>query len=193
MRTLIVGLSALLLAACTQASNPADQADRSDTVAQIADPGAENNCPATASGAWEGMQVEASASGADCATAHAVITIRHGAQTLWTETYLANQVMVFAGAESVEDMQRRLNEWVNPPGAARNSTGDLPVWAPGATHPMSGEFPFYAEEGVDRAAYETLRGRDAPMFCYIQGMESEACLALENGRLIKIGVQSFPG
>lgn len=58
---------------------------------------------------------------------------------------------------------------------------------------MSGEFPFYVEEGLDRAAYEAVRGRDAPMFCYIQGMESAACLALEDGRLAKIGVQSFPG
>jgi hypothetical protein len=97
------------------------------------------------------------------------------------------------GAESVEDMQRRLNEWVNPPGAARDSTGDLPVSAAGARSPMSGEFPFYVEEGVDRARYEGLRGRDAPMFCYVQGMESEACLAFENGRVTKIGVQSFPG
>jgi hypothetical protein len=27
----------------------------------------------------------------------------------------------------------------------------------------------------------------------VQGMESEACLAFENGRVTKIGVQSFPG
>lgn len=187
MRLLIVALSALTLAACNQAAEQTEQAAQPEQAA------AENNCPAAASGAWETMQIEASASGADCASAQATITIRNGAQEVWSENYPAAQVFTLAGAESVEDTQRRLNEWVNPPGAARDSTGDLPVWIAGAEHPMSGEFPFYTEEGVDRARYETLRGRDAPMFCYVQGMESEACLALENGAVVKIGVQSFPG
>jgi hypothetical protein len=186
MRLLIAALCALMLAACNQAAETTDQPDASARVA-------ENGCPAAASGTWQGLQVDASASGADCGSAQATITIGNNGATLWSETYPANQVMVLAGAESVEDMQRRLNEWVNPPGAARDSTGDLPVWAAGAQSPNSGEFPFYAEEGVERATYETLRGRDAPMFCYLQGMESEACLALENGRVTKIGVQSFPG
>ncbi len=181
MRLCIVAASALALVACTQ-----EAAEQSTDVA-------ENGCWASASGAWEGLHVEASANGADCAQAEATLTIRNAGGVLWSETYPASEVMVLAGAESVEDMQRRLNEWVNPPGAARNSTGDLPVWAAGAQNPMSGEFPFYAEEGVDRARYETLRGADAPMFCFVQGMESEACLTLENGRLTKIGAQSFPG
>jgi hypothetical protein len=186
MRFLIAALSVLTLTACNQAAEKADQADPAQQAA-------ENGCPATASGTWEGMQVEASASGADCTAAEATITIRNAGSVLWSENYLVSQVMVLAGPESVEDLQRRLSEWVNPPGAARDSTGDLPVWAAGAQNPMSGEFPFYAEEGVGRAAYETLRGADAPMFCYVQGMESEACLALENGAVRKIGVQSFPG
>ncbi|HJS79007.1 MAG TPA: hypothetical protein VJ748_00160 [Vitreimonas sp.] len=186
MRLLFAALFALMLAACNQAAEKTEQPDAS---AQVA----ENGCPAAASGTWQGMQIEASANGADCATAQATLSIGSNGATLWSETYPANQVMVLAGAESVEDMQRRLNEWVNPPGAARDSTGDLPVWAAGARSPMSGEFPFYVEEGVDRARYEGLRGRDAPMFCYVQGMESEACLAFENGRVTKIGVQSFPG
>lgn len=183
MRLMITALSALLLAACNQATETAGDAGQT----------AENGCPANASGAWENFQVEASANGADCATAEATITIRDGDTELWSQTYPVSQVMVLAGPESVDDMQRRLNEWVNPPGAARNSTGDLPIWTTNAENPMSGEFPFYAEEGVDRAAYEAIRGRDTPMFCYVQGMESEACLALENGRVTMIGVQSFPG
>ncbi|HYD71685.1 MAG TPA: hypothetical protein VEF55_01005 [Candidatus Binatia bacterium] len=179
----MAALSALTLAACNRTGPQADETQ------QIV----ENGCPAAASATWEGMQVEASANGGDCASAQATITIDNGGAVVWSENYPVRQVMVLAGPESVEDMQRRLNEWVNPPGAARDSTGDLPVWAAGAPHPMSGEFPFYTEEGVDRPRYETLRGADAPMFCYVQGMESEACLTLENGRVTKIGVQSFPG
>jgi hypothetical protein len=56
------------------------------------------------------------------------------------------------------------------------------------------EFPFYLEpEWNDRVGYEELRARNAPMYCYVQGMESLACLALQDGQLYKIGVQSFPG
>jgi hypothetical protein len=185
MRLLVIAASALALVAC----NP----QTAEPPAEPAVVAADNNCLATASGAWQSMQIEAVATGATCAEAEVTLTIRNGSETAWSDVHTASQVMVLAGAESVEDMQRRLNEWVNPPGAGRDSTGDLPVWTAGAAQPMSGEFPFYAEEGMTRAAYETLRGRDAPMFCFVQGMESEACLTLENGRVTKIGVQSFPG
>jgi hypothetical protein len=182
MRTLMI-IAALALGACTeQIGKDAAQAEET------------NGCPAEANATWETLRIDASAHGADCATAQADISIRNAeGESLWSEIYPAEQVMVLAGAESVEDMQRRLNEWISPPGAARNSTGDLPVWEANAPHPVSGEFPFYAEEGVDRERYEALRGADTPMFCYVQGMESEACLAMENGRFTKIGVQSFPG
>lgn len=190
MRVLLTALSALTLTACNQSAGKADQPDPAIQDEQAA---AENNCPATARSTWERLQIDASATGADCATAQATLTISNGATTLWSETYPAEHVMVLAGAASTEDMQRMLNEWVNPAGASLDSTGDLPEWPANADSPMSGEFPFYVEEGVQRAAYEGARRRDAPMFCYVQGMESLACLALENGRLTKIGVQSFPG
>ncbi len=41
--------------------------------------------------------------------------------------------------------------------------------------------------------YERLAGEAKPMFCYVQGMESLACLVEFDDRLEKIGVQSFPG
>lgn len=185
MRVLIAAASVLALVACGQQA-----AEQKAAEAPVV---AENGCPATASGTWQSLQVEAAANGATCADAQVTLTIRNGEQTLWTDVHIASQVMVLAGAESVEDLQRRLNEWVSPPGASRNSTGDLPVWVANAPQPISGEFPFYPEEGVTRATYESIRGRDAPMFCYVQGMESEACVALENGQITKIGVQSFPG
>jgi hypothetical protein len=31
------------------------------------------------------------------------------------------------------------------------------------------------------------------LFCFVQGMESLACLALQDGALVKVGVQAFPG
>jgi hypothetical protein len=183
MRILIVAASAMALTACgLNAVEPSQRAAE------------QNGCPAAASGAWEGHQIEAWAHGADCVEAEATITIRNSAgDTAFSATHVASHVFTLAGAETVDDMQRRLNEWISPPGAARDSTGDLPEWPAGADSPAAGEFPFYVEEGVERTTYETLRARDAPMYCYVQGLESLACFALEDARLTKIGVQSFPG
>ena len=38
-----------------------------------------------------------------------------------------------------------------------------------------------------------LRGARVPMFCYVQGLESMACVALTSDGITKVGVQSFPG
>jgi hypothetical protein len=101
--------------------------------------------------------------------------------------------MTLAGAASVDDMQRRLHEWIGAPGAGRDSTGDLPEWPAGADAPAAGEFPFYVSDGWDRTSYESIRRNDRAMFCYVQGRESEICLAAVDGRLDEIGVQTFPG
>ena len=87
MTLLRAALCALTLAACNQV---AEQTDQPDAGSQVA----ENGCPAAASGTWQGLQVEASANGADCATAQATLSIGSNGATLWSETYPANQVMV---------------------------------------------------------------------------------------------------
>lgn len=160
---------------------------------------AANGCPASTSTNWTPQSgvvftIDAATTGTDCAQASATITIRRaGGETLWSETHPAAEVMVLAGAETPQDMQRRLGEWISPGGAAADSAGDLPAWKTGEEAPMSGEFPFYPEDGLDRTSYEALRTRDAPVFCYVQGMESLACLAWDNGALAKVGLQTFPG
>ncbi|GAM98032.1 hypothetical protein U91I_01662 [alpha proteobacterium U9-1i] len=193
MRLFLVG-AALALAACNPSAQPGAEAP----VAEVANVSGPNNCPATASTQWRAggqtITIDASAQGADCASAQASLVFRgaNGAE-LYAETFEVSQVMVLAAPDSVDDLQRRLNEWISPPGAARDSTDDLPVWEANAQSPVSGEFPFYPEEGLDRAAYTALRAADAPMFCFVQGMESEACLTVQGGSLRKVGVQTFPG
>lgn len=61
--------------------------------------------------------------------------------------------------------------------------------------PDAGEFPFYGEEGLSQAGYESIRAADTPMVCYIQGGESTLCLVQQPGvsALISVGAQSFPG
>lgn len=193
MRTLTM-LAALAIAACTPpAQQPTEQAANQSAATEAA-----NNCQAAASAPWTAggqiVTVEASTTGDDCAGAQATITFRNeeGA-SLYGEAFPANQVMVLAGAESVADMERRLNEWVAPAGAAPDSTNDLPVWAANAAEPGESEFPFHPAGGMDRATYDALRSADAPMFCFVQGMESQACFTLDAGALRKIGVQQFPG
>lgn len=187
----ILAVMALALAACSPPATIEEPAPAPEVAAA-------NNCPASASSQWQSgaqiIAIEAAAGGESCATAHATLTLRDAeGATLYEETFEAQHVMVLAGAESVDDMRRRLGEWISPPGAARDSTGDLAEWPANAEAPMQGEFPFYPEEGLTRSAYATLRAADAPMYCFVQGMESEACLAMQGGTLRKIGVQTFPG
>jgi hypothetical protein len=185
---LIMGL--LLAAACTPdapqaASVQKEEAEDSDA----------NNCPASATSTWQGFAIEAASSGLSCAQAHATLTIRNVDGSVgYSETMETQHILTLAGAESAADMERRLREWITPPGAAMDSAGDLPPWKAGAEHPGGGEdSAFYPERGRDRAAYEALRRADAPMFCFVQGMESQACWVGENGVISKIGVQRFPG
>jgi len=101
--------------------------------------------------------------------------------------------MTLAPARDVETMQTALAEWGASTSTTFATTSALPEWAAGANGPVSGEFPFYLNEGWDRAAYDQLRASDVPVFCYVQGMESMNCLALQDGYLNSVGVQSFPG
>lgn len=137
--------------------------------------------------------VEAVAEGDTCADATAQLQFRDGAgAVVWTGDYAAAQVMTLAGATSAAEMQTRLAEWLDQSNAAV-TTAQLPEWLPNAEQPMSGEFPFYPDEGVTRDVYEAARARALPQFCYVQGIESVACLYVEYGAFHRLGAQSFPG
>ena len=192
MRTFMV-LAALAVAACT----PPAQKSADQPAGQSTDAVGPNNCDATAPSTWaagsETITVEASSAGADCASAEATITLRRAdAGAMYSQVFPANQIRVLAGADSAADMERRLQEWVSP-SAALDSTGDLPEWAANAAIPGESESPFHPYGGMDRAAYAALRAADAPMFCFVQGMESQACFWLDAGALRRIGEQQIPG
>lgn len=188
MRISLIAGAVLVLAACSQQAQSAGTGETASV----------RGCHAVATQGWqagaEALTIEAISSGPDCVRAVATLVVRNSdGEVWWTDARAAEDVMTLAGAESVEDMQRRLSEWIGAPGAARDSTADLPVWPAGADAPDAGEFPFYVEEGFDRTGYEGMRAADRAMFCYVQGMESLACVAAVDGRLDKIGVQTFPG
>lgn len=180
----LIALAALALAACSQGEAPPQAAAA--------------GCAAEASTTWAAgdtrFSIAAQTAGADCAQASATLTIRGADGTVdWTESFPAAQVMTLAGARDAAAMRAALTDWIDPATIDMHTTGALPAWAANAETPMQGEFAFYPEEGIARAEYEALRGRDAPLYCFVQGMESAACLAYEDGRIEKIGVQTFPG
>jgi ABC-type Fe3+-hydroxamate transport system substrate-binding protein len=178
MRTILI-LAALALAACGQATAPVQEASA---------------CIAVAQAQWNGLSVEAASVGGDCEQANATLTIKNAAgATLYTEAYPTAQVMTLATARDPAGMETALAEWIGSTNNTMATSGALPDWPANENAPVSGEFPFHPEGGLGRERYMGLRAADVPLFCFVQGMESMACLALENGALSKIGVQLFPG
>jgi ABC-type Fe3+-hydroxamate transport system substrate-binding protein len=184
MRLVVLAAVAMLVTAC-------QRLEEADNVA----PG----CDARAASTWAAGEaqysVEAMSAGPDCVRAVATIVVRDASGApLYAEAHLAQHVMVLAPATTEAAMQTALADWSNP---ANNTTmlttSALPDWPQGAAGPQNGEFPFYPEPGYDRDTYMAIRAENAPLFCYVQGMESMSCLALRNGALEKIGVQAFPG
>jgi hypothetical protein len=139
--------------------------------------------------------VEATSVGPDCARAVATFVVRDASGApIYAEAYLAQHVMVLADVSDAAAMEAALREWTNPANSTTMATTSaLPDWPARATGPQNGEFPFYAAEGTERDSYLALRQSNVPLLCFVQGMESLACLALRNGELEKVGVQLFPG
>lgn len=184
MRVLAIA-AVLALAACIQQIGP-----RPSVTA----------CNVTAQDTWrpEGaaeFSVDATTAGPDCERAVATLVIRDPeGRVAWAEAYPTEDIMVLASARDNGAMQVSLAGWINPAAnTTMQNTSALPEWPASADSPQSGEFPFYPEEGYDRDSYNTLRANNLPLYCFVQGMESMACLALSGGRLEKIGVQGFPG
>ena len=137
--------------------------------------------------------VEAFTEGETCQDASAQLLFRDGSgDVVWTGNYSTSQVLTFADVETAAEMQTRLVQWIDQ-SRGPTTTAQLPEWLPDAEQPMSGEFAFYPDPGVTRDTYEATRARALPLFCYVQGMESTACLFLENGAFQRLGAQSFPG
>jgi hypothetical protein len=155
-------------------------------------------CEARAAQTWNAAgadyNVEAVSTGPDCDRAIATIVIRDSSGVpLYAEAHLATHIMTLAPAQDAAAMRTALGEWTTSTNSTMATTSALPDWPENAQGPESGEFPFYPEADYDRASYMTLRQNNLPLFCYVQGMESLACLALDDGQLTKVGVQTFPG
>lgn len=183
----------LALAGCAGQRTPATPDDAAGLLAA--------GCRAEAAQTWRPLgtgdpfTINAVARGPTCPQATVILTIRNPqGDVVWTDSHAAAQVMTLAYRhEDARTLAAAMAEWIDPNTTNLKLTRDLPDWPEGAEAPMAGEFPFYPETFVDRTEYLRLRNTLFPIYCYVQGMESIACLALEHGRLTKIGVQTFPG
>lgn len=138
---------------------------------------------------------EAYSNGATCAGAVVTIVVRGpDKKVLWVEAMPAAQLMTFADANTAPKMKAALRDWLLQQHPFK-STGDLPEWKKGKDSPEPlGEFPFYPDEGMEQAGYAKIRAEKQALFCYVQGMESLACIAIsKDGTATKLGAQSFPG
>jgi hypothetical protein len=157
-------------------------------------------CSARASVPWaigsgKTLIAEAMSDGPTCASAVVTLVVRNpSGQPIWVDSRIGSQVMIFAGVSNVRDMARALTDWIDQRRSTMPRADALPDWPQGAQAPKAGEFPFYPDGDVDRQTYMKLRSERRPLFCYVQGMESMACVALtSDGQMRKVGVQSFPG
>jgi len=179
--------AALFLAAC---SPPQQQSTEVVDVPSQTPAGAEAaGCYAEASRDWSaaGSQyfvIEARASGATCREAIATmrITSREGA-VLFEQSYPTAQVpLAFNPNGTQTGLRDELEGWTN--NTAQPQTADfLPAWPAGAQRPPG----FQPASGVTRSMYEAARGSQGPLFCYPDGGESNACVALSGDRATLLG------
>lgn len=183
MRVILIAGLAALAAACSQERNVTSE-----------------GCTARATVAWAtelepNASIEAITTGPDCARSVATLIIRNGSgEPIYSSTHLPPHLMTLKDASTPALMQTALAQWIDPASNTTMQTSSaLPEWPANATSPQNGEFPFYVDEGYTRELYNEIRSANLPLYCFVQGMESLRCLALRNGALESVGVQSFPG
>lgn len=186
MKRGMIGIAALALAACSPAPSNEAKVDVPPQTGAAAQP---DGCFAEASRDWSavGSQyyvIEAEAHGATCREAVATVRInaRDGAR-LFEHSYPTAQVtLAFAPMSDQSALRNELEEWIvntaEPPTA-----NTLPAWPSGAARPPG----FQPAAGVTRNSYEAARGAQGPLFCYPDGGESNACVAMAGDRATLLG------
>lgn len=182
MKRATITLAVLALMAC---SPPA--AKQEETTTAEVPPVARAGCFAEFSRDWSavGSQyyvIEAEAEGPTCreATATMRITSRDGV-TLFEHQYPTAQVsLAFSPMSNQTALREELEAWTA--NTADPQTADtLPAWPAGAQRPPG------FQPAVTRGQYEGARGAQGPLFCFPDGGESNACVALAGDRATLLG------
>ncbi len=182
MKRATIALAVLALAACSPPQQKSDVA-----TAELPPAAARAGCFAEYSQDWSavGSQyyvIETEAEGPTCAEATATmrITARDGT-VLFEHAYRTAAIpLAFNPNSNQTALRAELEAWsqntAEPP---RAST--MPAWPAGAARPP------HVQPEVTRAQYEAARGAQGPLFCYPDGTESNACIALAGDRATLLG------
>lgn len=144
-------------------------------------------CSAQTSHDWSavGSQyflIEAEAEGASCDAAQATMRIRSAeGAVLFERTYATASVpLAFSPNSDQTTLRAEIDAWAQ--NAAETPTADwLPAWPARAARPP------YFQPAVARNVYEAARGAQGPLFCFPDGAESNACVALAGDRATFLG------
>ncbi|MEZ5959547.1 MAG: hypothetical protein R3C30_03860 [Hyphomonadaceae bacterium] len=174
MKQVGVSLLALGLIACTP---PAPEAPTTTAEVPVAGE-VRAGCDANASRDWSavGSQyyiVEAEAHGATCGEAVATIRIKSTeGQVLFTHDYPVSAVpLAFRPNNDQTGLRDEIESWTQNL-SETGSAGELPAWPAGAQAPPG------FQPAVARNVYENARGNQSALFCYPDGGESNACVAV---------------
>jgi hypothetical protein len=183
MKRATITLAVLALMACS----PPQAKQEETTTAEVPPAAARAGCFAEFSRDWSavGSQyyvIEAEAEGPTCreATATMRITSRDGV-TLFEHEYQTAQVpLAFSPMSNQTALREELEAWTA--NTADPQTADtLPAWPSGAQRPPG------FQPAVARGQYEGARGAQGPLFCFPDGGESNACVALAGDRATLLG------
>jgi hypothetical protein len=145
------------------------------------------NCVAQAERKWNNLTVEAFSQGPGCSNAVVTLAIRvRGGKAIWARAHIAHQLLNFSESptNSPKAMTDKLRSWISGEGFMKSVDGLN----------LAGEFSFGLADGVSLEVFKAYQKLKLPLFCYIQGMESGNCLAVDkDGAVVELGVQSFPG
>lgn len=169
---------ALALIACTPAEDP-----KTAEIPSAPQPG----CTAQFSRDWSavGSQyylVEAEARGRTCSDAIATIRIKsRSGELLYTRDYPVSEVpLAFSPNSDQTTLRAEIEAWTL--NTAETPTAYwLPEWPAGAPRPP------HVQPAVNRARYEAARGAQGPLFCYPDGAESNACVAMAGDSATLLG------
>ncbi|MFO1032579.1 MAG: hypothetical protein U1E15_00200 [Hyphomicrobiales bacterium] len=156
--------------------------------------------PWTASGK-QGLKLTASAVGASCASPVVVLSVLDAAgKPVWTTARIGENVALFAdaSARTPKALPGALKEWLTTGlSTSPKSSGDLPPWRAGQENPLQKkgeEFGYFAGSDMSESYYEEQRKAKLPVFCFVQGLESESCImAGPNASILEFGGRTFPG
>lgn len=167
------------------------------------------DCNATVSKKWNvgrklPYAVEASSVGPDCKRAVALMVVRDAkGDVKYSFSGAAKDNGIFgnladAPVTDIKTMRVALGEWLDAGLSSKmNYLSKYPQWKDGAEGPAEvppAEFPFTASSDLTRDTYESWRKQNLPVFCFVQGIESERCLVLgKDGSVSEVGIQVFPG